>query len=143
MCGVLYAAGRAKDVVEAARCIISLRQVHLVDHHQVILLDPSSPLGYEMKRAALHEGGDYLNSVDAFEVMFKKIAESSDLSIQGDMCCINESDHTALQEVLVAMFKWYQQQLVALRPGLSVFGRGYVSLRPGRRRRWKMLHTHC
>ena len=199
------------------RYIISVRKVHLVDHHQVILLDPSSPSGYEMKHAALHEGGDYLNSVDAFEAMLKKIAESTDPSIQGGAFCINKSDHTVLQEALVAMFKWYRasalmvvflrcsffitarrsheerlehlrldaprisrvqdrpllyrgldalsqsagaepqkspgvisemeeatgvsaQQLMALR---SAFGRSYVTLRPGRRRRWKMLHAHC
>ena len=32
------------------------------------------------------------------------------------------------------------QQLMALR---SAFGRSYITLRPGRRRRWKMLHVHC
>ena len=77
------------------RYIISVRKVHLVDHHQVILLDPSSPLGYEMKHAALHEGGDYLNSVGAFEAMLKKIAESSDPSIQSDVLYQQIRSHRA------------------------------------------------
>ena len=48
----------------------------------MILLDPSSPWGYEMKHAALHKGGDYDNAVAAFEVMLLKMTESLDPDIQ-------------------------------------------------------------
>ncbi|KAF8128157.1 hypothetical protein EV363DRAFT_1510285 [Boletus edulis] len=50
----------------------------LDDANQVITTNPSSPLGYEMKHAALHMSGDYNDAIDAFEVMQSKIAESPD-----------------------------------------------------------------
>ncbi|KAF8554675.1 hypothetical protein OG21DRAFT_1508679 [Imleria badia] len=59
----------------------SWKQV-LDDANQVIMLDPSSPWGYEMKHAALQKAGDYDNAVDAFETMLSKIAQSPDLSVQ-------------------------------------------------------------
>jgi hypothetical protein len=48
-------------------------------HHQVITLDPLSPWGYEMKHAALHKAGDFVNAVDVLETMLSKIAQSPDL----------------------------------------------------------------
>jgi len=49
------------------------------------MLDPSSPSGYEVKRAALHEAGDYDGAVNAFEAMLSKIAQSPDLDVQREL----------------------------------------------------------
>ncbi|KAF8554674.1 WD40 repeat-like protein [Imleria badia] len=54
----------------------------LDDADQVIALAPASPWGYEIKHAALHNIGDYVNAVDAFEVMLSKIAKSLDVDVQ-------------------------------------------------------------
>ena len=50
----------------------------------MIELDPSSPLGYERKHAALHKAGDYENAINAFEAMLLKISQLSDLEIRGE-----------------------------------------------------------
>ena len=50
----------------------------LLMHPQVIILDPSSPWGYEAKHATLHEAGDYDNAVLAFEAMLSMIERSPD-----------------------------------------------------------------
>ena len=50
----------------------------LLTHYQVIELDQSSPLGYEMKHAVLHEAGDFDKAIDALETMLSKIAQSRD-----------------------------------------------------------------
>ncbi|KAF8555005.1 TPR-like protein [Imleria badia] len=52
------------------------------DANQVIMLDPSSPWGYEMKHAALHKAGDYDDAVDALEVMLSKLSQSPDPDVQ-------------------------------------------------------------
>ena len=57
---------------------------------QVIKLDPSSPLGYERKHAALHGIGRHEDATSAFETMLLKISESPDLEIRG------EGDHVIL-----------------------------------------------
>jgi hypothetical protein len=54
-------------------------------NHQIITLDPSSPRGYEMKHAALHNAGDYDNAVDALEEMLSKMAQSPDPNIEREL----------------------------------------------------------
>ena len=54
----------------------------MIDHHQVIELDPSSPWGYERKHAALHGAGDYENALNAFEAMLSKMSQSTDPDIR-------------------------------------------------------------
>lgn len=47
-----------------------------------------------MKHAALHKAGDYLNAIDAYEVMLSKIAEFPNPDIQRESypCCHDEYD---------------------------------------------------
>ncbi|KAF8441381.1 hypothetical protein L210DRAFT_3503460 [Boletus edulis BED1] len=54
----------------------------LDDANQVVTLDLSSPWGYEMKHAALHEIEDYDNAIEAFETMLSKMKNSSDPDVQ-------------------------------------------------------------
>lgn len=54
-------------------------------NHQAIALDPLSPLGYEMKHAALHGAGRYDEAIQTFEAMFSKMAQSSDPQIRGEL----------------------------------------------------------
>lgn len=49
-----------------------------------MVLDPSSPWGYERRHAALHKAGDYRNAIDAFEVMLSKMSQSPDLATRGE-----------------------------------------------------------
>ena len=51
---------------------------------QVIKLDPSSPLGYEKKYAALLGLGRHDDATDAFGTVFLKMSESSDPEIRGE-----------------------------------------------------------
>lgn len=53
--------------------------------YQAIALDPSSPRGHEMKRAALHEAGRYDDAIESFETMLSMIAQSSDPQIRGQL----------------------------------------------------------
>ena len=48
------------------------------------MLDPSSPLGYERKHAALHGMGRHDDATNAFETMLLKMSESSDPEIRGE-----------------------------------------------------------
>ena len=67
-------------------------QVHLsTQNYQAISLDPSSPWGYEMKRAALHQAGRYDDAIQTFETMLSKMAHSPDLHIRGEypLYCVN------------------------------------------------------
>ncbi|KAG8214862.1 hypothetical protein J3R82DRAFT_10029 [Butyriboletus roseoflavus] len=59
-----------------------LCQDALNDANKAIMLDPSSPWGYERKHAALHEAGDYDNAIDAFEAMLSKMSQSPDPAIR-------------------------------------------------------------
>ncbi|KAF8129771.1 hypothetical protein EV363DRAFT_1336453 [Boletus edulis] len=74
----------------------------LEDANQVITLDPSSPWGYEIKHAALHEGGDYDNAVDTLEVMISKMAESPDPDVQqqGDRYISPSSTRALIRKVV-------------------------------------------
>ena len=54
-------------------------------NHQVIALDPSSPLGYETKHVASLKIGDYGGAVDALEEMLSKLAQSPDPNIQREL----------------------------------------------------------
>ena len=56
----------------------------LMETHQVITLDPSSPLGYERKYAALHGERRSHDAEDAFQRMLLKMSESSDPEIRGE-----------------------------------------------------------
>ncbi|KAF8552474.1 TPR-like protein [Imleria badia] len=50
--------------------------------NQAITLDPSSPRGYETKRAALHQAGRYDDAIQTYETMLSKMAHSPDLQIR-------------------------------------------------------------
>ncbi|KAF8553291.1 hypothetical protein OG21DRAFT_1268297 [Imleria badia] len=54
----------------------------LNDANQVISLDPSSPLGYERRHAALRGGGCSDDAIVAFQTMLSKMAQSSDPEIR-------------------------------------------------------------
>ena len=54
-------------------------------NHQAITLDPSSPWGYEIKRAALHQAGRYNDAIQTFETMLSKMAHSPDPQIRGEL----------------------------------------------------------
>ena len=54
-------------------------------NHQAIALDPLSPWGYEIKRAALHQTGRYDDAIQTFETMLLKMAHSPDLQIRGEL----------------------------------------------------------
>ncbi|KAF8551264.1 TPR-like protein [Imleria badia] len=49
---------------------------------QAIALDPSSPRGYELKHAALHQAGRYDDAIQVFETMLSKMAQSPDPQIR-------------------------------------------------------------
>ncbi|KAF8123581.1 hypothetical protein EV363DRAFT_1356177 [Boletus edulis] len=72
------------------------------DANQVITLDPSSPWGYKIKHAALHEGGDYDNAVDTLEVMISKMAESPDPDVQqqGDRYISPSSTRALIRKIV-------------------------------------------
>ena len=55
-----------------------------METHQVIMLDPSSPLGYERKHAALRIAGQSRDAEDAFQMMLSKMSESSDPEVRGE-----------------------------------------------------------
>ena len=61
----------------------SFKFMHAKNISQVIVLDPSSPSGYERKYAALHGIGHYDDATDAFETMLSKMSQSSDPEIRG------------------------------------------------------------
>ena len=48
------------------------------------MLDPSSPLGYEMKYVALCGSGHHKDATDAFETMLLKMSQSLDPEIRGE-----------------------------------------------------------
>ncbi|KAF8550490.1 hypothetical protein OG21DRAFT_1513946 [Imleria badia] len=74
----------------------------LDDANQAITLDPSSPWGYEMKHAALHEAGEYDSAVDAFEVMLSKIVKSHDPDVQqhGDQYISPSSTRATISKIV-------------------------------------------
>ncbi|KAF8122511.1 hypothetical protein EV363DRAFT_1360163, partial [Boletus edulis] len=74
----------------------------LDDANEVIGLDPSSPWGYEIKRAALHKGGDYDDAIDALEMMLTKIAESRDPDVQrlGDQYISPSSTRATIRKIV-------------------------------------------
>ncbi|KAF8128175.1 hypothetical protein EV363DRAFT_1170862 [Boletus edulis] len=74
----------------------------LDDANEVIGLDPSSPWGYEIKRAALHKGGDYDDAIDALEMMLTKMAESRDPDVQrlGDQYISPSSTRTTIRKIV-------------------------------------------
>ncbi|KAF8436001.1 hypothetical protein L210DRAFT_3505979 [Boletus edulis BED1] len=74
----------------------------LDDANEVIGLDPSSPWGYEIKRAALHKGGDYDDAIDALEMMLTKMAESRDPDVQrlGDQYISPSSTRATIRKIV-------------------------------------------
>ncbi|KAF8557228.1 WD40 repeat-like protein [Imleria badia] len=54
----------------------------LDDANKVIMLDPSSPWGYERKHAALHKAGHYEDAINAFKAMLSMMSQSSDPEIR-------------------------------------------------------------
>ncbi|KAN0082754.1 hypothetical protein V8E55_008549 [Tylopilus felleus] len=54
----------------------------LSDANEVVKLDPSSPLGYERRHAALRGEGRYKDAIDAFKMMISMISQSSDPDIR-------------------------------------------------------------
>jgi hypothetical protein len=51
---------------------------------QVIKFDPTSPLGYEKKHAALRGVGRSGDAQNAFEAMLSKMSQSADPDIRGE-----------------------------------------------------------
>ena len=60
------------------------RTSFLIETRQVIKLDPSSPLGYEKKHAALRGAGRHGDATNAFKTMLTKMTQSSDPEIRGE-----------------------------------------------------------
>ncbi|KAF8548910.1 hypothetical protein OG21DRAFT_1500722 [Imleria badia] len=65
-----------------ARANLGFWKDALNDANEVIMANPSSPLGYERKHAALGGAGYYADAIHAFETMLSKILESSDPEIR-------------------------------------------------------------
>ena len=79
--------GKWEDALNDANkvaCFNSLQFPMLMGGAQIIKLDPSSPLGYERKRAALHAVGRHDDATSAFETMLLKMSESPDPEIRGE-----------------------------------------------------------
>lgn len=53
-------------------------------NHQAIVIDPSSPWGYEAKHAVLLAAGRYVDAVDTFATMLLKMTQSPDPNIRGE-----------------------------------------------------------
>ena len=66
---------QALDDANQVHDFVSRRSTLLTYHDQVIVVDPSSPRGYEMKHAALHMAGDYENAIKAFKTMLSKLPD--------------------------------------------------------------------
>lgn len=64
--------------------IAQVRSSVLIAIPQVIKLDPSSPLGYDRKRVALHGAGSYGDAIVAFETMLSRMSGSPDPGMQGE-----------------------------------------------------------
>lgn len=64
-------------------CVIRhfVAQTHYVT--QVIELNPSFYLGYELKHAALHGGQRYDEAIETIENMVSKLSDTSDTQTQG------------------------------------------------------------
>ena len=43
--------------------------------HQVTILNPSSPWGYERSHTALHAAGDHENAIKAFDAMLSQLPD--------------------------------------------------------------------
>ena len=65
----------ALDDANQVHDFVSHRSTLLTHHNQIIMLDPSSPLGHKMKHAALHMAGDYENAIKAFKMMLSKLPD--------------------------------------------------------------------
>ncbi|KAG6375175.1 hypothetical protein JVT61DRAFT_3383 [Boletus reticuloceps] len=70
----------------------------LNDADEVIMLDPSSPWGYERKHAALHKAGSYDDAIGTFKTMLSKMSESRDLDIRA--CCQQYVDPAETREAI-------------------------------------------
>ena len=64
--------------------LLDSRSLLSIYQYQVIMLDPSSPWGYERKHAALHRAGRYEDAVHMLETMLSKISRSLDPDIYGE-----------------------------------------------------------
>ena len=87
-CKARVATGSWKQAVDDADQVhhfASWRSILLTHHHQVIALDPFSPWGYEIKRAASQKAGDFDNAVDALETMLSNIVQSPDPIIRREL----------------------------------------------------------
>lgn len=73
----------ALNDVSEVRTFVSCKCFHVKRNHQVIALDPSSPLSYKMRHAVLHGAGRYIDAIDAFETMLSKMVQSPDPTIRG------------------------------------------------------------
>ena len=79
--------GEWEDALSDANEVIDFNSFEFLHRHgcpQVIKLDPSSPLGYERKHAALRGIGHHDDATHAFEAMLMKMSESSDPEIRGE-----------------------------------------------------------
>jgi hypothetical protein len=91
------AKGLWKDALNDAsevRTAVSCKCLHVERNHQVIALDPSSPLSYKIKHAVLHGAGRHVDAIDAFETMLSKMVQSPDPTIRGGLypCRVKDDD---------------------------------------------------
>ncbi|KAG8216354.1 hypothetical protein J3R82DRAFT_6433 [Butyriboletus roseoflavus] len=70
-----------------ARAARGLWEDALSDANEAISLDPSSPFGYESKYVASRGAGHHKDTLQAFEIMLLKMAQSPDLVIHGKERC--------------------------------------------------------
>ncbi|KAF8547410.1 TPR-like protein [Imleria badia] len=70
-------------IMRSKVCMAKRLWKNAVDHaNESITFDPTSPRGYETKRAALHGAGHYEDAIQAFETMLSKMAQSPDPQIR-------------------------------------------------------------
>ncbi|KAG1736630.1 uncharacterized protein EDB91DRAFT_1348004 [Suillus paluster] len=76
----------ARDTIFANRSKARLEKMlwgdALLDAHQVIQLNPSSHVGYELKHAALHGAQRYDEAIEAFDMMLLKLDSATDTQIR-------------------------------------------------------------
>jgi hypothetical protein len=64
----------------------SIQPVFLADAHcgdaQVIELEPSSHVGYQLKHIALHGAQRYIEAIEAFQIMLAKLDSARGMQIR-------------------------------------------------------------
>ncbi|KAN0078113.1 hypothetical protein V8E55_010170 [Tylopilus felleus] len=87
--------------------------------NEAIAFNPSSPWGYEMKHAALHEAGEYKDAVHAFEAMLSMIAQYPDLDIQryGDQFVSPSSVQATIRKIVQRTIRHMPRVLINTKTG--------------------------